>query len=189
MPTIKQLVELKLPTLEKRITKAYEQDHNAQAVICQARILQIRGNLTNEGIEHPLKKLIRHIFKGKLRRQILGNLYYFQTYFSADEWQVILQRMARAGFIAPFFAILIRLFSGLTWLLIVFFPRLVSQVKKVFGNGLTKGRRTATLRVRNWLFASYQITVKKGYTYDERNKDPCVFGKRKIGCFFYRKTR
>lgn len=147
MLTIKQLIELNMPTIEKRLTKIDQLEGDSSQVIQSALILQIRGKLTTEGIVCPLKALIRTIFQKKLRRKVLRYLYYFTTYFSTEEWQVILQRALRPSLSAHFST----WWSQLILLKTNLLKKTRDLLKKVFGNGLTNGRWTATLGIRNRL--------------------------------------
>ncbi|WP_159722945.1 hypothetical protein [Enterococcus sp. CSURQ0835] len=98
---------LKVKTLEKRITQHYEKTQDADLAVRMVLILQVRGSITTEEIQQPMRHLIRQIFQTtKLRRSVRRWFFYFRDCFTAQEWQVLLARLKR------------------TW------PRLVKQVRR-----------------------------------------------------------
>lgn len=63
MPTITQLFNLKLATLEKRLATAYDTQQDADLVLRQIALLLIRERLSSEAFsDRPAKELLRSLY-------------------------------------------------------------------------------------------------------------------------------
>lgn len=90
--TARQMFQLQIKTLEKRIENYYCATADTGCVIKLARLLQIRRTLGTEAFQNPCEGLIRKLYLTETKRpvEMKRYLYYFRAYFSNEEWALLL---------------------------------------------------------------------------------------------------
>ncbi|GCF95080.1 hypothetical protein NRIC_29710 [Enterococcus florum] len=85
-----QLFHLKRQTIEKRLTAYFNETRDKKMTIKYLVALQIRDQLSEDDFSFVLKELVRHLLLETKSTRALRRYYmYFQTYFSAEEWQKV----------------------------------------------------------------------------------------------------
>lgn len=91
--TLNQLFNLKMKTLERRFKKVYAEKRDPDMMVQLVYILQIRQRLVAHPVECPCRQLIRDIYQTqRIRRKLKRYIYFFQTYFTAEEWEKLLAK-------------------------------------------------------------------------------------------------
>lgn len=86
----RQLFNLQLPTLEKRINQYYQETQNSTTTIKYILALRVRHQLGAKEFAFILKDLVRDIFlHTKATRTMKRFLFYFEDYFLTQEWGVL----------------------------------------------------------------------------------------------------
>ena len=92
--TLHQLFNLKMKTLERRFKKVYAEKRDPDMMVQLVYILQIRQRLVAHSVECPCRQLIRDIYQTqRIRRKLKRYIYFFQTYFTAEEWEKLLAKI------------------------------------------------------------------------------------------------
>ncbi|MBO1308295.1 hypothetical protein JZO70_19115 [Enterococcus sp. 669A] len=82
------LFNLKLETLEQRITEYYEESQDGATTIQLLLALRVRYQLGAEEFDLVLKDLVHHLFtRTKVSRSMKRFFYYFVDYFEVLEWE------------------------------------------------------------------------------------------------------
>ncbi|MGO3728802.1 MAG: hypothetical protein ACTJHK_07535 [Enterococcus viikkiensis] len=89
--TAQQLFRLKPITLERRIQAFYDESGDGTTVIKLVRLLQIRDRIGTEDLGMPCLTLVRTLYIAHPTRTMKRYVYYFQAYFSAEEWAYLVQ--------------------------------------------------------------------------------------------------
>lgn len=96
--TLRQLFNLQLATIEKRLTVYYEETADFDMVIRVAVVLNVRNNLSAERFaELPAKRLIRRLCQAddiQLTPWILKLMVHFRSYFTVLEWRQLVCKAA-----------------------------------------------------------------------------------------------
>lgn len=88
--THQQLFNLKLETIEERITEYYQETQDGTMTIKLLLALRVRYQLGAQEFALVLKDLVRHLFtRTKVTRTMKHFFWYFQDYFETSEWRLL----------------------------------------------------------------------------------------------------